>query len=41
MIVTESKVYLHVRKNRQFWKKLKFFLQSTHNGEQIKNFLKI
>jgi len=24
-------------KNRQFWKKLKFFLQNTHNGEHIKN----
>jgi hypothetical protein len=22
---------------RKFWKKLKFFLQSTHNDEQIKN----
>ena len=40
MFVPESKFDLleqvKRKKNRQFWKKLKIFLQSTYNGEHIR-----
>ncbi len=44
MLVPESKFAWKGKKNRKFWKKLEFFLLSTHNSEHIKTsnkFLKI
>ncbi len=35
MFVPESKFAWKGKKNRQFWKKFKFFLEKTYNGERI------